>query len=42
MDDEQNDLIFKSKVKFRIKSSGNYNTEIMKFMNFLIEETDTN
>ena len=41
IDDEQNDLVYKSEVKFEFKQSGNYNSEIMSFLNYLINQSAT-
>ena len=41
IDDEENDLVYKSGVKFEFKQSGNYNSEIMSFLNYLINQTAT-
>ena len=38
--DNENDLLFKSKVKFRYSETKNYNSEIMKFLNYLITLTN--
>ena len=37
IDDDQYDLVSKSGVVFKLKESGNYNSEIMEFLNNLIE-----
>ena len=36
----QNDLIFRSKVKFEWREDENYNSKIMEFLNFLIDLPD--
>ena len=41
IDDEENDLVYKSGVKFEFKQSGNYNSEIMSFLNYLINQSTT-
>lgn len=33
---DQHDIIMKSRVLFKLKEEGNYTSEIMKFINFLI------
>ena len=37
IDDDQYDLVSQSGVVFKLKESGNYNSEIMGFLNNLIE-----
>ena len=38
--DNENDLVFRSKVKFQYQDDGNYNSQIMEFLNYLIELPD--
>ena len=35
--DNDTDLVFKSKISFDFKQDGNYNKEIMKFVNYVIQ-----
>ena len=37
MEDNQNDLVYKSKVLFNYRHDGNYSKEIMRFLNYIIE-----
>ena len=37
LQDPKNDLLFKSNVKFELKESQNYNSEIMQFLNYIID-----
>lgn len=39
MDDNDYELIYKSKVDFSFQANGNYNSAIMKFLNFLVSLT---
>ena len=36
IEDNENDLIFKSKIEFNYNRDGNYNKEIMRFLNYII------
>ena len=38
--DNKNDLVYRSKVKFEYKEDENYNTQIMQFLNYVIELPD--
>lgn len=37
MESNDYDLVYKSKVNFNYQASGNYNSQIMKFLNYIIE-----
>ena len=36
MESNDYDLVYKSKVEFNYQESGNYNSQIMKFLNYII------
>ena len=37
MESNDYDLVYKSKVDFGYQESGNYNSQIMKFLNYIIQ-----
>ena len=37
MESNDYDLVYKSKVNFSYQESGNYNSQIMRFLNFIIK-----
>ena len=37
MESNDYDLVYKSKVDFSYQESGNYNSQIMKFLNYIIQ-----
>ena len=40
LDDNDNDLVFRSGVKFHFREDGNYNSQIMQFLNYMMQLPD--
>ena len=41
MEDPNNSLTFKSNIKFSYKEDGDYSSEIMRFLNYIIEKMES-